>query len=259
MYYQFQVDGRPSGPRRNRWIDAAQDAVNDGYATWASEDEIRLEATQGAAIARIGEEQNVGVSGDMDQMVPNVDGLPDRRGDAALSHGATRSYGVRNTRPAIIFDIDGTLSKVDHRLHFITGEKKDWDAFYDACDQDPPNEDIVWIAEMLGVANFDICMHEPGRFFTPWFCTGRVERVRGKTVKWLGENIPILFENFWENIMMRPDGDFRADHVLKAEMLGQLQNWGYEIRAVFDDRQRVVDMWREVGLTALQVNAWEEK
>jgi len=47
--------------------------------------------------------------------------------------------------------------------------------------------------------------------------------------------------------------------VLKAEMLGQLQNWGYEIRAVFDGRQRVVDMWREVGLTALQVNAWEEK
>lgn len=162
-----------------------------------------------------------------------------------------------NTKPAIIFDIDGTLSKVDHRLHFITGEKKDWDAFYDACDQDPPNEDIVWIAEMLGQCNIYVPRGDIA--FTPWFCTGRVERVRGKTVKWLEDNIPILFENFRENLLMRPDGDFRADDVLKAEMLDKIESAGYHIRAVFDDRQRVVDMWRAKGLTALQVNAWEEK
>jgi len=34
MYWQFQVDGRPAGPVRDSWQQAAQDAVNDGYATW---------------------------------------------------------------------------------------------------------------------------------------------------------------------------------------------------------------------------------
>ena len=165
----------------------------------------------------------------------------------------------RNTKPAIIFDIDGTLSKVDHRLHFITEEKKNWDAFYDACDQDPPNEDIVWLVELLGDSNF-LNLDLTGKYtFIPWFCTGRVERVRGKTEKWLQDNIPILFGNFRENLLMRPDGDFRADHVLKAEMLNTIEKLGFHVRAVFDDRQRVVDMWREKGLTTLQVNAWEEK
>jgi len=32
-----------------------------------------------------------------------------------------------------IFDIDGTLADVSHRLHYITGETKDWDAFFAAC------------------------------------------------------------------------------------------------------------------------------
>lgn len=34
MYWQFQIDGRPAGPIRGSWEQAAQDAVNDGYAIW---------------------------------------------------------------------------------------------------------------------------------------------------------------------------------------------------------------------------------
>lgn len=52
MKYQFQVDNRRAGPIRSTWRDAAQDAVNNGYATWVR-DGIRLDDSQGASIERI--------------------------------------------------------------------------------------------------------------------------------------------------------------------------------------------------------------
>ena len=52
--YQFQVDGRPAGPLRKDWGDAAQDAVDADLATWAEVGEkVRLDSTQGASIARV--------------------------------------------------------------------------------------------------------------------------------------------------------------------------------------------------------------
>lgn len=53
LRYQFTIDGRAfNSPLRATWREAAQDAVNDGYAQWVSPDEIRLDSEQGAAIAR---------------------------------------------------------------------------------------------------------------------------------------------------------------------------------------------------------------
>lgn len=57
MRYQFQIDGRGFGsPIRKEWSDAAQDAVNSGYAVWIS-DGIKL--SEDAEIARIEEPANV--------------------------------------------------------------------------------------------------------------------------------------------------------------------------------------------------------
>ena len=50
--FQFQIDGRAAGRVRDTWEEAAQDAVNAGYAIWVSSNEIKLQSTQGAAIAR---------------------------------------------------------------------------------------------------------------------------------------------------------------------------------------------------------------
>lgn len=49
-YFQFQVDGRRAGPVRDKWHDAAQDAVNAGMAQWTAPDRISLDDQ--AAIAR---------------------------------------------------------------------------------------------------------------------------------------------------------------------------------------------------------------
>ena len=33
--YQFRIDGRPAGPWRRTWREAAQDDVSQGYAVWS--------------------------------------------------------------------------------------------------------------------------------------------------------------------------------------------------------------------------------
>lgn len=43
-------------------------------------------------------------------------------------------------RPLYIFDLDGTLALIEHRLHFIQGPKKDWRGFFGAVGDDSPNE-----------------------------------------------------------------------------------------------------------------------
>ena len=42
----------------------------------------------------------------------------------------------------VIVDIDGTVADLRHRLHFIQGEKKDWDAFYSHAGEDSPIQDL---------------------------------------------------------------------------------------------------------------------
>ena len=51
---------------------------------------------------------------------------------------------------------------------------------------------------------------------------------------------------------MRKDGDQRADHIVKREILAQIRNAGFEPVLVFDDRQSVVDMWRDQGIRVAQ-------
>lgn len=140
--------------------------------------------------------------------------------------------------PCIVSDIDGTLADCEHRRHHVSGEKKDWPAFFANLHLDPPLPKIInvyhWILQGLRCE---------GVLFT-----GRNERHRAATEIWLNEH----FVSF-SRLDMRADGDFRADDVVKAEMLERLRADGYEPYLVLDDRHSVVKMWRARGLTCLQV------
>jgi hypothetical protein len=52
---------------------------------------------------------------------------------------------------------------------------------------------------------------------------------------------------------MRKLGDRRDDDIVKFELLEQIYEMGYEPVLVFDDRDRVVKMWRAAGLRCFQV------
>ena len=144
----------------------------------------------------------------------------------------------------IVFDIDGTLSNCEHRLHHITQGRKDWDGFFDAMVDDSPNPDIVWLSEALAPPRWS---HTSAFFIV----TGRPDSHREQTENWLNEHA----ENLWMNteaLLMRASGDRREDVIIKREILKEIRDQGYNVRLVIEDRKSVVDMWREEGITCLQ-------
>ena len=131
-------------------------------------------------------------------------------------------------RSAFIFDIDGTLALRDGR------EPYDWGL----ADTDLPNEAIITVARALDRSQHQIL-----------FVSGRPDDVRATTEFWLRKHVGIDAP-----LLMRARGDFRTDVEVKRELYHNEIRPSYRIIAVFDDRSRVVDLWRrEMGLTCLQV------
>lgn len=136
-----------------------------------------------------------------------------------------------------VFDIDGTLADASHRVHHVNNKPKNWPAFYEACRGDAVIEPIAKIARLMLANAYSIA-----------FVTGRPEKYRHITMEWL------LKHYLWDTnaiLIMRADADKRTDEVVKPELIKQLP---YQVTAIFEDRTRVVQKWRELGYTCLQVN-----
>jgi phosphoglycolate phosphatase-like HAD superfamily hydrolase len=156
----------------------------------------------------------------------------------------------------IIFDLDGTLADCEHRRHFVErSEKPDWRAFFEACDQDNLIEPTAIILLNLWI--------KQGEIIEIW--SGRSEAVRKKTETWLQENI---FSHGIEMcpLKMRPIGDYTPDDELKERWLNERCSdlmeariegrmpTKHDIEFVFDDRPKVVDMWRRRGIFVFDCN-----
>ena len=155
----------------------------------------------------------------------------------------------------IIFDIDGTLSDVSHRRHYVSGGRKDWGKFFDEMVNDPPLRDVCLLAELLG----DHPLVNQGAIKLFLF-SGRPETHRKETENWLRVHARSYFEKA-EALLMRGEGDFRQDTVVKKEMLTGIRGQGYDVRFVVDDRPSVVQMWKDEGLTVLAHDSgdWESE
>lgn len=138
----------------------------------------------------------------------------------------------------IVFDLDGTLALNQHREHFIKGPKKDWDAYFEACYLDEPNEPIL---QML---------RSTSRYKPVQIWSGRSYSVHSKTEWWLRK-----FNAYTDiqALRMRPVGDFTPDEELKRRWLYETRAAGNNVTLVFDDRDKVVKMWREEGIACCQV------
>lgn len=140
----------------------------------------------------------------------------------------------------IIVDIDGTISKIGDRLKYLQQEKKDWDSFYEHCDEDEPIKDIIQLVEDM----YDAC-------YTIIFCTGRRESVRTKTMRWIEDNL--FIGSMWR-LFMRKDGDWRHDTEVKPELLEKNNITPDDVLFILEDRDSMVQKWRELGYRCLQVN-----
>lgn len=81
------------------------------------------------------------------------------------------------------------------------------------------------------------------------FITGRDEECREVTEKWINEVAG--HENF--KLYMRSHGDKRPDQDVKKELYEKYVEPHYNVSCVLEDRNKVVEMWRELGLLCLQV------
>ena len=144
----------------------------------------------------------------------------------------------------VIFDLDGTLALIDDRRQISKkpNGKMDWDVFFDPknIDLDQPNHGVIAMAQTLKAAGHRIII-----------LSGRSKATKDATKKWLDKfNVP------FDVLKMRPTGNdfmFMPDDKLKQMWLDQLFTDKNDIICVFDDRQKVVDMWRDNGLTCMQV------
>lgn len=150
-------------------------------------------------------------------------------------------------KKAIIFDIDGTLANNKHRVHWLEGEKKDWDKFYSEMNKDSLNEPVGFLCKAVLDYVYRITLLGEIRVF---IFTGRPEKYRQETWDWLYEKLGWHIQ--LSSLKMRPTGDHRPDYQVKQEMLDSLKADGYEILFTVDDRKQVVDMWRANGITCLQ-------
>ena len=139
----------------------------------------------------------------------------------------------------VIFDIDGTLLDISHRLHLIKKTPPDWKTFKDPnlARWDVPRLAIIKVAVALQKAGVQVLL-----------CSGRTESERESTLQSLSR-----FFDPMPSLWMRKDKDYRPDTEVKAEMLELLRNQGFNPVMVFDDRPSVIRMWKENGLTVADV------
>lgn len=142
----------------------------------------------------------------------------------------------------VIVDIDGTVAFMGKGKPGRRGPFE-----WDRVDEDDPNQPIIDLVNTLRSAGNSI-----------FFVSGRDESCREKTFAWL---IKYGVAMGGEPLLMRPSGDFRPDEQIKRELyereIVNNDRWPAGCRAevsyVIDDRDKVVRMWRSLGLTVLQV------
>lgn len=134
-----------------------------------------------------------------------------------------------NKQNAFMFDIDGTLARMCNRSPYD----------FSKVSGDTVNHNVAMILRCLrGNTGLPIII-----------MSGRSQECAQETIQWLKDNnIP------YDEIFMRETGDSRKDSIIKEELYHKFVEPFYNIIGVFDDRNQVVDLWRSLGLTCLQVN-----
>lgn len=145
--------------------------------------------------------------------------------------------GVVAERGVVIFDLDGTLARIDHRRHLVECEPKRWREFYAACTGDTVNTPVARTWDAMQAYGYEM-----------WIVSGRSDEVKEQTETWLRKNgiQPRV-------LLMREARDHQPDVKLKRSWLRDGTIPRERVVCVFDDRASVVAMWREEGITCFQV------
>ena len=163
---------------------------------------------------------------------------------------------MKNT---VIFDLDGTLADIDIRRDksLKPNGKLDWDIFAapdSIMNWDKPNAPVIKMAQMFKADGFKVVIF-----------SGRNDRSFVATKHWLTKfDVPFdllvmrpdkFKANSWpiaDGNPATPDMRFMPDQILKKQMLDTFVDIN-DVFLVVDDRDKVVKMWRDLGLNTFQV------
>lgn len=129
---------------------------------------------------------------------------------------------------AYIVDIDGTLAKMNGRSPYD----------YSKVSTDLPNNNVITVINALRGAGHTIHI-----------VSGRDNVCEADTVEWLAK-----YGVLGNYLSMRKNKDVRKDTEVKREIYEKHIKGKYNVLGVFDDRNQVVDLWRSLGLTTMQVD-----
>lgn len=141
-----------------------------------------------------------------------------------------------NKQDCIICDLDGTLCLHQGRSPYDLSKVL----------EDKPNEQLIKILTALNMQ------------YPIIFLSGRedTDNCKNDTITWISNNYMSKISDSslkgWD-LKMRNKNDYRPDEVIKEEIYHSEIEPHYNVLCVFDDRDKVVKMWRDLGLLCNQV------
>jgi hypothetical protein len=145
---------------------------------------------------------------------------------------------ARHPGPAVVFDLDGVLSDAAGRQHFIEWGRRDWDAFFDACGDDPLVAEVARLLELLDPSLRIVLL------------TGRPVRVQPQTLAWLAH-----YRLRWDVLVMRDRGNYAQVSRFKRAAVTDLRARGFELLLAFEDDPRNRDMFHGEGIPCIYIHS----
>jgi hypothetical protein len=130
------------------------------------------------------------------------------------------------------------LSDAASRQHYIEGGRRDWDAFFEACGDDPLIDEVACLLSLLDPALAIILL------------TGRPLRVQPQTMAWLER-----YKLKWDLLVMRDVGDYAAARTFKRRSVTELRHYGFDLKLAFEDDRRNLEMFRGEGVPCVYIHS----
>jgi hypothetical protein len=140
--------------------------------------------------------------------------------------------------PAVVFDIDGVLSDAAGRQHFLEEDRRDWNAFFEACTDDPVIEEIARLLELLDSSLAVVLL------------TGRPLRVQAQTLAWLRR-----YDLRWDLLVMREHRDYSGVTDFKQRVVSELRQAGFDLRLAFEDDPSNHAMYVQAGIPCVYIHS----
>lgn len=138
---------------------------------------------------------------------------------------------------AILVDIDHVVADAAWRDEHAGPGK--WDEYHAMSERDKPFKDVIAMVN---------AMHSTNLFYAVGL-TGRTEKWRKLTLSWLIQHDVMLDE-----LIMRPDKDFRPAPIVKVELArARFPDLANQVAFVFDDREDILAAFKVAGVNGFLV------